>query len=204
MFKTFVNTFPSVTPATYDKIEKFYTLLVKWNKSHNLVQGSTLSPAQFEMRHLIDCWQLESFFSKEFPILDIGSGAGLPGILLSIAGFDVHLVEIDKNKAAFLKNCKALLGLNCQIQSLDAYSIHEKYSQVSSRAFSNLNDLLSIQNHVSRETKGVYLKGANYLLEVEIAKKTWQFDLEVTQSLTSIDGHILTVSNLRPIEHCFT
>lgn len=196
MFETFVNIFPETSRETISKVVQYYDLLLKWNKSLNLVQKNTLEKDVFESRHLIDCWQLTRYLDKANPVLDIGSGAGLPGILLSIAGFTVHLVELDASKSSFLKNCKAHLNLNCSILTVDVYSIGEPYTQVTSRAFSQLSSLLEVQSNVSRETKGVFLKGSLYEEEVRQAQQKWSFDLQVMQSLSSSEGKVLIASNV--------
>ncbi|MES2252133.1 MAG: RsmG family class I SAM-dependent methyltransferase [Pseudomonadota bacterium] len=202
MFKTFVNTFPAVPPEMYHKIILYYEILTKWNQAHNLVQRNTLVPSEFEKRHLIDCWQLIPHFSKEQPILDIGSGAGLPGVLLAIAGFNVHLCEIDLNKLSFLKVCISHLELNCSTKHSDANLITDKYTHVSSRAFSKLSNLLKVQWNVSRETKGVYLKGANYKSELDEAARMWDFEVKLINSKSSHEGMILLVTKLSPKNHC--
>ncbi|MES2608021.1 MAG: 16S rRNA (guanine(527)-N(7))-methyltransferase RsmG [Pseudomonadota bacterium] len=202
MFKTFVNMFQETSPEALEKIELYYSLLVKWSKSLNLVQKETLRPEMFEMRHLIDCWQLIPHLKREQTILDVGSGAGLPGILLSIAGFPVDLVEQDMNKVAFLKNCKVLLNLNCRILPVDIYLLSDKYSQMTSRAFSQLNTLLQIQWNVSRETKGIFLKGVSYEKEIEEARLHWDFDFAVKNSLSADQGKIVIIHELK--KKCFT
>ncbi|MDP5012640.1 MAG: hypothetical protein NWQ29_02925, partial [Alphaproteobacteria bacterium] len=70
------------------------------------------------------------------------------------------------------------------------------YQQMTSRAFSQMEVLLKIQSIVSRETKGVFLKGANHMNEIEDAKRIWNFDVVLNDSLSSKDGKILTISNL--------
>lgn len=196
MFETFVNTFPNTSEEILSKIEMYYLLLVKWNKSLNLVQKDTLIREVFEKRHLIDCWQLVLHLDKAHTVLDVGSGAGLPGVLLAIAGFDVDLVEQDMSKVSFLKNCKSILDLNCNILPMDVFLLSRPYQQMTSRAFSQMEVLLKIQSIVSRETKGVFLKGANHMNEIEDAKRIWNFDVVLNDSLSSKDGKILTISNL--------
>jgi len=198
MFKTFVNTFPDASTEMHEKTILYYEILKKWNQSHNLVQRNTLTPSEFEKRHLIDCWQITSQFPKDQPILDIGSGAGLPGILLAIAGRDVHLCEIDHHKLSFLKVCITHLGLKCTTRQIDAHLITDKYTHVSSRAFSKLSNLLKVQWNVSRETKGVYLKGANYQSELDEAARIWDFEAKLINSLSSNEGRILIISRLAP------
>lgn len=196
MFEIFVNTFPNTSEETLSKITRYYALLVKWNKSLNLVQKDTLAPEIFEIRHLIDCWQLILYLDRSSTILDVGSGAGLPGILLSIAGFKVDLVEQDMNKVSFLKNCKSSLNLDCTILPADVFLLSQTYSQMASRAFSKIDILLQIQSIVSRETKGVFLKGSNYLGELESAKEKWKFRVDTHKSFSSDDGRIVVISGL--------
>lgn len=196
MFETFVNVFPETSVDTLAKIEAYYQLLLKWNKALNLVQKDTIARDVFEHRHLIDCWQLTLYLDRTQRVLDVGSGAGLPGILLAIAGYSVDLVELDTNKSSFLKNCKTLIGLDCSVLTVDVYSIKQPYSQVTSRAFSQLSKLLEIQSNVSRETKGVFLKGSSVDEEITDAGKFWSFNLEVKKSLSASEGNIVIVENL--------
>jgi 16S rRNA (guanine527-N7)-methyltransferase len=199
MFNMFVNTFPETSQETLVKIKDYYDLLVKWNRSLNLVQRKTLAPEIFVNRHLIDCWQLTLYLDKKLQVLDVGSGAGLPGILLAIAGFDVHLVEQDLSKASFLKNCKSNLNLSCEVLPLDVFSLNQNYPQLTSRAFSQLDVLLEIQSNVSRETKGVFLKGENYLSEIADAKRKWAFNISSHNSISSEEGHVIEIYNLKRI-----
>lgn len=198
MFNTFVNTFPGTSQDTLLKIEKYYAFLVKWNRALNLVQKDTLSPELFERRHLIDCWQLISHLDVNQPVLDVGSGAGLPGILLSIAGFKADLAEQDMNKVSFLKNCKNHLELDCTILPIDVFSLNTNYTQVTARAFSQMDVLLKIQSTVSRETIGVFLKGSNHLAELEKAREKWNFDVTIQNSISSDEGKIVIISKLNP------
>jgi 16S rRNA (guanine527-N7)-methyltransferase len=196
MFERFVKTFPDVNASQLQMIKLYYELLVKWNKSHNLVQKNTLSHDSYEMRHLIDCWQLTKYLNKSLPILDVGSGAGLPGILLAIAGFSIDLVEIDHNKASFLKNCKTQLGLSCSILCDDVNRMTNFYPQITSRAFASLSALAHIQSNVSRETIGHYLKGKNYKNEISEARQHFNFTLKLHDSLSSDIGKIVIIKNV--------
>ena len=82
---------------------KYIELLNNWNKRINLVQADTLRDVK--TRHIDDSLQLAPYLPKNGTIFDIGSGAGLPGIILAIAGFDnIVLIEKDIKKSVFLKN----------------------------------------------------------------------------------------------------
>ena len=109
------------------KLFEYKKILLKENESMNLIGKSTL--VDLDQRHFLDCIQIVKYLPKnEKSVMDIGTGAGLPGIILSIIGFkNLHLVEKSPKKSTFLKNCKIRLGLN--------YVVHNK----SISDISNLN-----------------------------------------------------------------
>ena len=197
MINLFVKQFPLINQDTLNQIKDYYSYLQKWNHSHNLVQKNTLDPLVFEQRHLIDCWQLVELLNRDLPIVDIGSGAGLPGILLSIAGFTVELIERDLNKVAFLKMCAVHLGLNYTVNPNNAYNLNVPCRQTTSRAFSSLNDLLTIQYNAGTNATGFYLKGVTIQGEIEVAYQNWLFNYELKDSYSSPEGKIIIVRNLK-------
>lgn len=175
----------------------FLDLLRKWNATHNLVQEKTLD--DFFSRHWDDSLQLASIITDpSLKILDIGSGAGFPGIPLSAAGYNLSLCEITSKKIAFLKIARHEIGLNYKIIDEDVWGLEGEYDIVMSRAFSNLENILKIMKKVSRETsKGIFLKGKKYKEEVENARTKFLFDLKIYPSQTSLEGVILEISNLQ-------
>ncbi len=196
MFNSFCKAFPNVSRETIDKIQVYMHLLRKWNQTHNLLQREALVVDEFERRHLIDCWQLTDCIPKDASILDIGSGNGLPGILLSLAGYNVEMTEKDQKKVSFLKYCVSELELTAVINCVDVYRYKSVHSILTSRAFSSLENLMSIQENVSRETIGYFLKGQNVNQEIEEAKLKWSFNVKCHPSLSSKDGVILVVSDV--------
>ncbi len=196
MFNSFCKAFPNVSRETIDKIQMYLDLLRKWNQTHNLLQKEALVIDEFERRHLIDCWQLTAYIPKGVSILDVGSGNGLPGILLSLAGYKVEMTEKDRKKVSFLKYCVSELDLTVVIKCVDVYCYKSAHPILTSRAFSSLGNLLSIQENVSRETIGYFLKGQNVNQEIEEAKLKWFFNITCHPSLSSKDGVILVVSDV--------
>lgn len=175
----------------------FLDLLKKWNTSYNLVQKNTLD--DFFMRHWEDSLQVGQFiFDKGMKILDIGSGAGFPGIPLACNGYDVTLCEIIGKKVAFLKIARHELQLDFEIIDSDAYKIDKVYDIITSRAFSELENILKIMRNVSHETsRGLFLKGKKHREEIEKARDKFTFDVNIHPSQTSPDGVVLEITNLQ-------
>lgn len=183
-----------------ERFTLFASELLKWNDSINLVQENTI-PAIYE-RHILDSLQLKAhFFYEEDIIVDIGSGAGFPGMILAIDGAkNVHLVEPTGKKAIFLNHIKNLYKLSvtvhtCRWQELKITNA----TVVTSRAFASLSNLLAAMMHVSRETsntQGIFLKGEKIQKEILEAKEKWNFESELFQSSTHESGSIIKVWNV--------
>ena len=101
-----------------NKLCEFKKILISENETMNLIGKSTID--DLDKRHFLDCIQIVKHLPHhEKPLMDIGTGAGLPGIILSIIGFkNLHLVEKSPKKSLFLENCKLQLGLNYQVHNL--------------------------------------------------------------------------------------
>ena len=181
----------------------FFEILSLWNKTHNLVQRDTL--CELESRHWNDSCRLFSVLNKIDDLdtkkfLDIGSGAGFPGLVLAIHGFDVTLSEVVSKKIYFLEE----VLLRCNLQShcrvvCDVHSLRDDFFDVVvSRAFSHLSDILTVQESVSRETTlGFYHKGESHLSELLEAQSVFNFEHIIHQGSTPLSsGVILEVSNL--------
>lgn len=175
----------------------YFNLLQKWNKTHNLVQSDSLG--DFLSRHWEDSLQLREYISLgDLRILDIGSGAGFPGIPLACDGYDLTLCEIISKKVAFLKMAKSELGIDFKIIDSDAYKIRETFDIITSRAFSSLENILKIMVNVSHETsKGLFLKGKTFEEEIKKARDKFIFDMNIYPSQTSSEGVILEITNLK-------
>lgn len=184
-----------------DIYAEYLVELEKWNKAINLV--SSKSSNDLVNRHILDSLQLMEYIDIENEkIVDIGSGAGFPGIVLAIAGANfVRLVEPSFKKVTFLGHIKNIYKLsvvidNCKWEELKNCDA----TVVVSRAFASLNELLNAMSHVSRETtasKGYFLKGEKLDHELADAKCNWDFDYEIFQSQTSDSGKIIKIWDLK-------
>jgi 16S rRNA (guanine527-N7)-methyltransferase len=183
-----------------EQFSLFANELLKWNASINLIQENTTS--EIYERHILDSLQLKIYIDYEVDIVvDIGSGAGFPGIILAIDGAKkMHLVEPTGKKAVFLNHIKNLYRLPvtvhaCRWQNLKITNA----TIVTSRAFASLSNLLTAMKHVSRETsnaQGIFLKGEKIQEEILEAKEKWYFESELFQSSTHESGSIIKVWNV--------
>ncbi len=183
---------------------EIYTLfaneLLKWNSSINLVQENTI-PAIYE-RHILDSLQLKTYVDYEKDVIvDIGSGAGFPGMILAIDGArHVHLVEPTNKKTVFLNHIKNLYKLPITVHTSRWQDVKiQNATVVTSRAFASLTNLLDAMTNVSRETpnaRGLFLKGEKAKEEIAEAKQIWNFESELFQSATHETGCIIKVWNV--------
>ena len=109
--------FKYVSRETYEKLEIFYETLVKWQKSINLVSNSSLK--HIWTRHFLDSAQLYNFTKNvQGNILDMGSGAGFPGIILAMMGNEnINVVESDQRKCIFMREVARLTNTNLEIHN---------------------------------------------------------------------------------------
>lgn len=187
----------SVSRETYQKLETYVSLICKWQASVNLVSGSTI-PAIWT-RHILDSYQLVGLMPSGKPLIDMGSGGGLPAIVLSIAGYAVSLVESDGKKVAFLREVSRVLSLNNTIlhQRVEATSLRN-VSIITARAFAPVAAiLLMLQKELTSSHKLFLLKGKNWREEIGEAEKSFAFVCETHTSITDPSGVILILSNIQ-------
>lgn len=175
---------------------KYQELLLKWNKAINLISKKSVS--EIWERHILDSLQLLNYIDRFDKIIDIGSGAGFPGIVLSIGGVkDVTLIECDTRKAVFLHQA-AKLSPN-KITIIEE-RVDEKFSAdcdiLTCRGFSTITNILLVTQGVNRK-KLLLLKGESYDKEIEEAQKDWLFNVKVHDSMTSNKGKILEITDER-------
>lgn len=193
-----------VSRETMDHIRTYASLLVKWQKQINLVSDSTLP--DLWTRHFYDSFQLKQHFDAErlgkITILDIGSGAGFPGLLLSMcATGDVHMVESNNKKCAFMRqviretHCRATVH-NERVEKITAFPV----DYIISRACASLDKLLELgQNFITQDTICLFLKGQIAEQEIADAQKNWDFTVEKFTSATEETGMILKVSHIKAL-----
>jgi len=139
-----------------DKLLIYKDLLLKWNKSINL---TSIKNKEIVTHHFLDCLAVIPFI-KSSSLLDVGTGAGLPGIVIAIIKPDIKISLIDKvgKKIAFIKRVLAELDIkNVQTHHsrVELMTSEEKYDGIISRAFSNMGDFVQITKHLLKK-QGVW------------------------------------------------
>lgn len=191
----------SVSRETSERLEVYQELLARWNPKINLVAPSTVS--SLKTRHIEDCLQLASLADPSQHWADLGSGGGLPGLVLAIALEDrptrFSLIESDKRKAAFLRSAvrelvlKNVTVINQRIESVDPLNAHH----VSARALAPLPLLMPyLSRHLSQDGYAWLMKGERWKNEVNQAQMLWKFEYEAIPSVTKLGAAILKVSRI--------
>ncbi len=174
------------------KLNEYKKILIKENETMNLIGKSTI--IDLDERHLLDCIQIVKYLPQhEKSIMDIGTGAGLPGIILSIIGFkNLHLVEKSPKKSSFLENCKLRLGLNYVVHNKSISEISNlNVDYITARAFASIEQIISMTKKIiNKQTKFILLKGRSYLTELETINQQKYF-WETHPSITSSESKII-------------
>lgn len=190
----------NVSRETFLVLEKYAALLIKWNKSINLVGKSTES--EIWERHIYDSLQLVTLIPEIKTLADFGSGAGLPGIVIAIARPEiaVTLIEQDQRKASFLRECVAQLSLkNTRIIDADIASTSERYQLITARALASLSELFALAYpRLEEGASCLFPKGKNFAMEMEEARVNWRFMATNTPSATQDAATIILASKLIP------
>lgn len=189
-----------LTPARQQDIGTYREMLTAANQRTNLVGASTL--LDFERRHFIDCAQLVYFEPQARVWADLGSGAGLPGLVLAIlmkgkVGGHVHLVESMTKRCRFLADVAATLSLPVTLHNARAEELSLKVEVVTARACAPLPRLLGFsQSYLASGARGLFLKGQDVDREIEEAGKSWRFSWRAHQSLSDPRGRVIAIEGL--------
>ena len=188
-----------VSRETIDKFQAYLTLLEKWQRRINLVANSTLAEAW--QRHILDSGQLAALYPPQTTrVMDVGSGAGFPGLVLAImGGVTVDLVESDQRKAVFLSTVIRELGLPAKVHNQRIETLPRLFPDViTARALAPVPKLLKlIENQLSPEIVCLFLKGA--AVEDELTNLQTYSTMESTThlSLSGPTGVVLELKNMR-------
>lgn len=182
------------------KLEQYIMLLFEANKSINLIARKATT--DIWTRHVLDSAQLFYFIpTTAESLVDLGSGAGFPGMVLGIMGAKrVNLIESVKKKANFLEKVVKSLGLaNVFVQAKRIEEIQEKFDVVTARALKPLPQLLTLAFPLTHEKSVcLFLKGKRADEELTEAYKYWTFECEKIPSISDSTGVILKISSLLP------
>ena len=174
-----------------EKLNEYKKILISENERMNLIGKSTIN--DFDERHFLDCIQIIKYLPyREKTLMDIGTGAGLPGVILSIIGFhNLHLVEKSPKKSAFLENCKTQLNLNYQVHNTSIADVSNlSIDYITARAFAPIEKIISsTKKLINKKTKFILLKGKTYLSELEninAKKYVWEAHSSITSDQSKI------------------
>ncbi|MDB2439294.1 16S rRNA (guanine(527)-N(7))-methyltransferase RsmG [Hellea sp.] len=194
----------NVSRETLADYQAWSALLLKWNRKINLVSPTALG--DFWRRHALDSWQIWPHIpSKAENFIDLGSGAGFPGLAMAIGckargSGHVTLVESAGKKTSFLRTVIRDLALPVTATTERAENIESKpYDVITARAFAPLPRLFSYaQPFWGEGTIGLFLKGEAVEEELTEASKTWTYDVEKVPSVSDGAGYLLKVTKLQP------
>lgn len=189
----------NVSYKTIELLREYQSLLLKWNKKINLISESTINI--FWDRHVKDSLQLLKFIkNKDIHVVDIGTGGGLPGIVLSIAGIKkVSLIESDVRKVAFLLQAAKMSKNEVKVINDRVENIVIDCDIIIARAFSELTNIFKITKNFKIKDKYLLLKGEKIMREIENAKKQWLFNFKLHDSITLSKGKVVEIKDLRCI-----
>lgn len=213
LFKKELN----VSCETMKKFDLFLALLLESQQKFNLIGKGTLNKVW--VRHFLDSGGLikvlkseikkKSYSKKTITALDIGSGAGFPGIVLSILlknefKIEITLVESNSKKFFFLEKIKKALDLKIEIINSRAENLkNKKFDFIFARAVAPLNKLFQISKKlINKNIVLIFFKGKTWSSEIEIIKKKWNFNYFVVknkQDISNSGGVIIVFKQIRKI-----
>lgn len=187
-----------VPRETYGKLERFAALLLEENRLQNLIAPN--SEPELWTRHILDGAQVLGLAEGEGSWLDIGSGPGLPGLVIAIlGGRPMTLNEPRKLRADFLRRVVSDLALadvtvaECKVERLE-----EKFDLITARAVARLDGLFTMACHLAHsETKWVLPKGESAQSELDEARATWQGSFRLVPSQTHAASAIVIAEHVQ-------
>jgi 16S rRNA (guanine527-N7)-methyltransferase len=205
---------PPLTPAAFQlqtgvsretlaRLEAYVGLLTAWNRRINLVGPRTIG--DIWRRHILDAAQLLPFTPpKTRVLLDIGSGAGLPGLILAmLGGAETHLVEADQRKCVFLREAARITGTKLHIHAQRLEKCPRfRADVVTARAFAPLPDLLDqVESFIDTHSILLLLKGKTVGEELTEARKGWKMRATLHQSVSDPSGTVLRLEQVIRADH---
>lgn len=193
----------TMTSVQIEQMIDYLALLFKWNSVYNLT--SIREPKDMVRQHLLDSLSAVYAFKDAKNILDVGSGGGLPGVVLAIAypNAKVSLIDTVSKKTAFLSQVKTELGLeNVTVYTsrVEQLNVEMKFDVITSRAFSELSNFINWSNHLLMEGgQYIAMKGVEPLQEIECLPDNWSVTkLEMLQVPgLDVERHLVFIHYLK-------
>lgn len=195
-----------VSRETMERLKAYESLLLKWQKSINLVSSATLT--HLWARHMWDSAQLAAIAPKTARIwVDVGCGAGFPGLVVAALlrdrpDFEMHLVESDQRKGVFLREAARIMDLPVKVHTvrIEDWTGGQGLEPdiISARALASLGQILVWTSPFwGKETIGLFLKGQTGSEELTDARKDWIFEAEAIASQSDGSGMVLKLWGLK-------
>ncbi len=184
-----------------DLIDNYINKLKKSNQIHNLVGPSTIDAAWD--RHINDSLQLSKFIlKKNSSIIDLGTGAGLPGIILHIFGYtNILLIDSKMKKINFIKEFAHEQSFEIKTICTRVEKIkNQNFDFIICRAFAPLIKLLDYSRFFTKKnTSLLFLKGRNVMKEIEDSKKSYSFKYDLYPSKSEGGGFVLKINKYKKL-----
>jgi 16S rRNA (guanine527-N7)-methyltransferase len=195
-----------VSRETERRLERYAALLAEWQARINLVSPKTLRSLWH--RHIADSAQLVPLAPCARVWADLGSGAGLPGIVIALCladvpGVLVHLIESNGKKAAFLRTAVRETGAPARVHDGRVEAVLPgigPVQAVTARALAPLSELIELAApKLEQGTIGLFPKGRGVEKELRDARRSWRLEVDLAPSKTEPDGRIVVVRSARPV-----
>jgi 16S rRNA (guanine527-N7)-methyltransferase len=196
-----------VSRETLQRLDCFVELLLKRQRKTNLVASSTIP--RLWTRHIADSLQLLPLAPEARCWIDLGSGAGFPGLMIAAAlagepGAEVHLVESNQKKAAFLREAAHNIQAPATVHAIRIEDFAKRFrgraDVITARAVAPLDKLLRLAHPLLKTgAQGLFLKGQDVEAELTQAAKYWTIESNLVASKTDPQSRIVGVRNLKPV-----
>ena len=196
-----------VSRETLKELETFRKLIIMRNNDINLISSTTIGASKD--RHIVDSAQVIDFVDKNSSICtDLGSGAGLPGIVLAIimkhknSNMQFNLYEKSYHKSKFLEEVSRKLNLNTKVFNQNIFEQENLHSEIIvARAFKPMIVILDLVNKSFKKFSNIILLlGKNGKSSIKECQKKWKFDYVEKNSLTNEESLVIKISNLKKNE----
>jgi len=196
----------NVSRETFIDFENYISMILEKNKKINLISQNTASKKYLINRHVIDSAQIIDFVDlNSNTTVDIGSGAGMPGIIVAIIlknmknNMNVHLYEKSYHKSNFLNEVSEKLNLNTKIFQKNIYEIKKiETGTIMSRAFKPMPVVLDLVNENFFKYKNlIFFMGKSGKKVFESSKKKWELEYVERKSLTSEDSFLVNIKKIK-------
>jgi 16S rRNA (guanine527-N7)-methyltransferase len=196
-----------VSRETTQRLDRFVEALLQWQRRTNLIATSTIP--HLWTRHIADSLQLLPLVPQARRFVDLGSGAGFPGLVIAAvladhAATEVHLVESNGKKATFLREAARHMGVSAIVHAVRIEDFVEAFDGrtdvVTARALAPLDGLLRLAYPLLKTgARGLFLKGQDVEAELTQASKYWTIDAELVPSKTNSLSRIVVIRSAKPV-----